>query len=615
MKSLLAFLRSIPSNETGSDSALLNRFLDGTDEGAFAELVRRHGPLVWSVCRAGLRNVSDAEDAFQTVFMVLLRRSQRLRDRETIGPWLYRVTVWTVRNLSRKNHRQQLRRVELFETLSPPIPQRSFDIDDALADLPEKYRTPIVLCLMQGWSRSEAAEMLGCPEGTLSSLLHRGLEKLRTRMANKAAPALVFSGLTLPPATLMAATVQMAIRFPEVVGISPIILTTTNGVLRMFPTMKWLACGILAFAGTTIGLGFGLVPSSEPQAIAQDPPKLPPVKVPPAQPPIPVPVAGVEAAPKPAAKPKLLATFAENKAQAWSVAFSPDGKTVASGAGGTLGNPGELKLWDAKTHKELFLVETERSVRWVAFSPDGKTIATAEHDNIAYLRDATTGKTIRAFKGHTSGIDTVAFSPDGKTLITSSWDKTAKLWNVATGEEIRTLDGHAEQVYTVAFSPKGKRVASGCNDGTIKIWDVATGKETATLSGHKGVVHSVAFGAKDKLIASVGWDKTVRLWNAKKGTEVAVLEGHTVPVLGVAFSADGTMLASVSGRWGDGNYAPGPGEIILWDVKTRKEIARITGHDDRIFAVNFSPDGKTLATASWDKTIKLWDIAALKTAK
>ncbi len=384
MKSLLAFLRSIPSNETGSDSALLNRFLDGTDEGAFAELVRRHGPLVWSVCRAGLRNASDAEDAFQTVFMVLLRRSQRLRDRETIGPWLYRVTVWTVRNLSRKNHRQQLRRVDLFETFAPPIPQRSFDVDDALADLPEKYRTPIVLCLMQGWSRSEAAKMLGCPEGTLSSLLHRGLEKLRHRMAVQAAPALVFGGLTLPPATLMAATVQMAIRFPEVVGIAPIILTTTNGVLRMFPTMKWLA---LAIAGTTIGLGFGFVPSSEPQAIAQDPPKPPPIKAP-ALPAIPLLAPKVETAPKPVAKPKLLATFAENKAQAWSVAFSPDGKTVASGAGGTLGNPGELKLWDAKTHKELFLVETARSVRWVTFSPDGKTIATAEHDSIAYLRDA-----------------------------------------------------------------------------------------------------------------------------------------------------------------------------------------------------------------------------------
>jgi hypothetical protein len=293
----------------------------------------------------------------------------------------------------------------------------------------------------------------------------------------------------------------------------------------------------------------------------------------------------------------------------WCVAFSPDGKLLATGSGGYLGEPGELKTWDPISGREKISVATQRSVRWVRFAPDSKTLATAEHENqgAARLRDAATGRVLHTLVGHHKPIDTLAFSPDGKRLATASWDKTVKIWNAQTGTELATLQGHPGEVYPLAFSPDGRLVLSGDGSGVAILWDADTGKMIRDVRGHTKVVQAVAFAKDGKTVATAGWDKTIKLWDTATGAAVAVLKGHTLSVLDLMFSPDGRTLASVSGVWGGDQ--PGKitaGEVILWDIAARKEFARLAGHSDRVFGVAFSADGKLLATASWDKTVKVW---------
>jgi Tol biopolymer transport system component len=206
----------------------------------------------------------------------------------------------------------------------------------------------------------------------------------------------------------------------------------------------------------------------------------------------------------------------------------------------------------------------------------------------------------------------VAFSPDSRLLATGNGDRTIQFWTVPPdepGRETRVLAGHGGAVSSVAFTPDGKQLASASQDGTARVWDVATGKQIAVLKGHEGAVEHVAVSPDGKLLATAGWDRTVRLWDAATGREVRRLTGHTQNALCATFAPDGRTLASSSGRWGDGNFNPGPGEIMLWDLATGKVLAVLRGHTDRVFAVAFSPDGKRLASASWDGTVKVWSRA------
>ena len=160
-----------------------------------------------------------------------------------------------------------------------------------------------------------------------------------------------------------------------------------------------------------------------------------------------------------------------------SVAFSPDGKRLAS-AGGGPGTSPEVSLWDAQTGQELRVLKGAGG--GVAFSPDGKRLASASDDNTVKVWDAQTAKELLTCKGHSGSVMTVAFSPDGKRLASASDDNTVKVWDAQTGKELLTCKGHSGSVLTVVFSPDGKRLASASGE-EVKVWDAQTGKDLLTV--------------------------------------------------------------------------------------------------------------------------------------
>jgi WD40 repeat protein len=293
------------------------------------------------------------------------------------------------------------------------------------------------------------------------------------------------------------------------------------------------------------------------------------------------------------------------------VAFSPDGKRLASAGGGRDDPdrplPGEVKLWDPKSGQDVRTLKGHTFRVWgVAFSPDGKRLASAGGDHDEKDRplpgevnvwDAKTGRELLSLAGHNGSVLGVAFSPDGRRLATTGEDQTVRVWDADTGREVHTLRGHTDVVTSVAFSPDGRRLASASWDQTVKIWDVEAGQEVRTLEGRAGWVRGVAFSPDGHRLASAHYDRVVKVWDADTGQEIFTLKGHTNWVHGVAFSADGRRLASASED----------GTVRVWDAETGQEILTLKGHTNRIYGVVFSPDGRRLASASDDGTVKVWD--------
>ena len=273
----------------------------------------------------------------------------------------------------------------------------------------------------------------------------------------------------------------------------------------------------------------------------------------------------------------------------FSVAFSPDGKTLASASGDNT-----IKLWNLQNQKELATLTGHSNwVNSVAFSPDGKTLASASADKTIKLWNLQTQKTIATLTGHSYAVNSVAFSPDSLTLASASNDNTIKLWNLQTQKTIATLTGHSNPVRSVAFSPDGKTLASASADKTIKLWNLQT-RSPLTLNRFSNWVNSVSFSPDGKTLASASADNTIKLWNLQTQNTIATLTGHSGAVQSVVFSPDGKTLASASFD----------NTIKLWNLQTRSTL---TGHSSNVNSVTFSPDGKTLASASYDNTIKLWN--------
>jgi len=328
-------------------------------------------------------------------------------------------------------------------------------------------------------------------------------------------------------------------------------------------------------------------------------------------------------------------TLEGHSGKVYSVAIFPDGTLLASGSADNT-----VRLWNVTTGAEVRrLAGHTNSVYSVAFSPDGTLLASGSADNTVKLWNVMTGAQLHILSGHTGTVCSVAFSPDGKLLASGSADRAITLWDVARRAEVRTLAGHTSAVCSVAFSPDGKLLASGSDDSKVKLWDVATsltvssGEEEAvlTLAGHTGYVRSVAFSPDGKLLASGSEDDTVKVWDVSALTAAthSVSEtgagsssqpgqsSSTGPTTPAPTSTPETQLGQGSST---GSTTPPPASTPETGAGTSQAEsgqgmgsttpACITvSHAESVYSSSFSPDGRLLASGSYDGTVKLSDAA------
>jgi WD40 repeat protein len=343
---------------------------------------------------------------------------------------------------------------------------------------------------------------------------------------------------------------------------------------------------------------------------------------------------------------QVVHTFSGHTPQPISVAFSRDGRHLATGSG----REGP-RIWDAATGAgPLHTFPGYRNpISAQAFSPDGRQLAVACFDRTVKVWNTTTNELLFPALLHTGNALCVAYSPDGQRLASSGDDKTVRVWDARTGREVLGLRGHTRMCMCVAFSPDGWRLASAGVDRTIRIWDATPlrgdeGQALLTFTRHSEAIRCVAC-SPDGRVASASLGADVKVWGAATGRSVVELD-DTSFVFDLAWHPDGQRLATAGNDDGlftvkvwdvqrpekpifrlpagreyfavafspDGRYlvtGRQKGAVQVWEAGSRKEVVTLGHHDQSIRAVVFSRDGKLLASASHDGEVKLWDATRL----
>jgi RNA polymerase sigma factor (sigma-70 family) len=606
------------------DAVLLHRFVAAEDREAFALLIARHGPMVLGTARRFVGNSHDAEDVFQAVFLSLARLAKRIRQGRTVPAWLHQATCRIAAKVRKdRGSRSQQASPEPCENIDPAAhlvwQEVRQGLDEELQRLPERLRSPLLLCYLAGMTRDEAARQLGLSLGTLKRRLEEGRQALRSRLTRRGIASVGLALAVLTPeaaqagvsASLLDSTFRLSVSAGPVVPATIVALVLTSAT-----TTKGLAMKSILALVAAVALGIGIYAGTgqaDPPTQAEE--KKEPVR--PARQEQDVP----RDDPLPAGSTlRFGSSRFRHGAPILTMAVSADGKAAVVSAGSWIF--GSTRAFDLVSGRAL-RTPTDNEATAIAFSPDGQTVV-IKHDLRLTVRDFQTGKMLRSINlvatmnPRSSEAHALAFTPDGKAVGTASDGKNGYLIDIASGKTIREfvhdnpesgLSGGFPQVLAVAFSADGKWMASGGygndkEDYFARLWDVETGKEVRRfMHGRKGYgVRSLAFSPDGKTLATLGTQggAFLRLFDVETGEERRAFpkDGDLGTKPGsVAFAPDGKTVAVALDS------------LHLYDVATGEDRLHITR---RARSPHFTDGGKTLVAAV-DGTIYRWDTATGET--
>ncbi|HLN28962.1 MAG TPA: sigma-70 family RNA polymerase sigma factor [Gemmataceae bacterium] len=613
----------------GTDAELLQRYATARDESAFAELLRRHGPLVWRICLQLLWNEQDAEDAFQATFLVLASKAASIRRAESLSGWLFGVARRTA--LLVRTRRPRLPEPDRSSTPEPDpaaiaVSAEQCDlILDCVRRLPEKYRLPLLLCGIQGLTKAEAAQQLDWKEGTVSGRLARGRQLLQLRLARRGilvpSGALLASGSATPG--FVQASVLNAARFfvaPDSVATSfPSVIA--REVLQTMKPVSWKVMVSVALLGLAIVTGGVAYYRSSAETTTASPYAL--------EEPVP------EGAPRWQERLRLRGYLGAATGD-----FSPDGRLFCTTDAKNIPQFLDTTTWKVRSCSELtkfkaqgpwpnlsgFSADGRFYALWYGIrgkGPKGKTLLETS------LIEVATGKELTVLPGSMP-----EFCP-GRSILATRLDNTVTLWDCTTKATVHKFEAGAE-IKGCEFSPDGKLLAATTSSGHGKLWEVTTGKEIAGFEGFNLV------WAKDSrtfaTLLPIG--RVIKLWDAATGKQRFTIGNFNLPGCYAAFSPDG-RFALASG-WdiglkpnGDPDFPSPPRpykspkkvplDLRLIDIFTGQERVRLPGKIQLGRVGSFSPDGKTVAYQRLtdgpgsnmevvfpNMEVVLWDIAAGK---